>query len=195
MDSKETKNIWVAVGVIALVIGGAYYFSTSSSTSPINPTENNPVNNSLTNSPVVPSTAQETPTPTPTPKKVQAEIPQNTDMVIKCDAEAKYWFDYYNKQATPGNVQNYKNHYDVGTGGCYMLWSWQSAAGNNVAIAYNLYDVFSKSPKGSPAAGFPIILGGVGTDHFGKIYECYVEGQKCTSIEEFLSLAQPYLSN
>lgn len=49
MNAKETKNIWVLFWV-ALVIGGAYYFDINSSTSPTNPTENNQVDNSLTNS-------------------------------------------------------------------------------------------------------------------------------------------------
>lgn len=48
MDSKETKNIWVAVFIIALIIVGVYYFSNKPSTIIDNPTENTQVSNSPT---------------------------------------------------------------------------------------------------------------------------------------------------
>jgi len=55
MDSKETKNIWIGIIIIAL-IAGAYYFGTRSSTIPVpstSSTENIQFNNSPTNSPTV----------------------------------------------------------------------------------------------------------------------------------------------
>src|SRR3990167_10340803 len=49
----ETKYIWFVVFSIALIIGGVFYFSTHSSTSPTNSTENNQFSNSSTNPPTV----------------------------------------------------------------------------------------------------------------------------------------------
>jgi len=51
--NKETKDVLVGVFAVVLIIGSVYYFSTNSSTSPTNPTENTQANNSLTNTPTI----------------------------------------------------------------------------------------------------------------------------------------------
>lgn len=72
MESKETKNIWIGVVVIALIVG-AYYFGTSSK----NPTE---VTDNNQNTETITSSQENTPVATPKPKTVTTQTYINYEL-------------------------------------------------------------------------------------------------------------------
>jgi len=176
--SMDSKQVWGAI--VLLGFAGFLYWATT-----VTPTNSNETN---TVSGTGPAMEQ--------PVQAQENTSPSANAATKCDTEAKYWFDYYNKQSYSGQAQSYKYRYDQQTGGCYLLWSWQLYYGeNNVSTAYNLYDVFRKSPQGSSAAGFPVILASVQTSSHLGLLECNFIGLKCSSVAEFLTLAEPYLGD
>ncbi|MDR3571376.1 MAG: hypothetical protein P4L81_04225 [Candidatus Pacebacteria bacterium] len=99
-----------------------------------------------------------------------------------------------------GDSLNYQDHYNTTLNKCLILVDWKFhviSTSNNSDLGFSdnrfLVDVEANATLGSMTFG----LNPDGTINAADaaIDDCTVNGQKCTSIEGFVSLATPYLTN
>jgi len=186
---KENKNInWTAI-IITIIIGvvvlaGIYSF--------YNQNNNQPQNTNTSAEPSVQSSATQPKTQTLT------QTPQS-----QCDTAAKNYFnDYKSKQNDTATRQlsniSYQNHYNQNNGSCYVLtntnWNMKMPSEFNYSmISDSLIDIFKKDPTGQydwiGQYSENIAPGEV----INGIRDCNVGGNNCSSLKDFLTLANPYL--
>jgi hypothetical protein len=132
----------------------------------------------------------------------------NADLTLKCDADAKNYFDSkWQSKTVDTDVYktinlSYQNHYDKTNNSCYILISYnfktyRQAAGagpDYMSTTFTFLDIYRKDQNENPLG-----VGGFNENishsdgSANQLVQCNAFGQNCSSIEEFLSIVNPYI--
>lgn len=138
MDSKETKNIWIGIVIIVLVIG-AYYFGIKSK----NPTE--PLDNTQnTTTPV--ATQEQAPVKQTAPQATTNTLEESRACAQQAAIVAKNNQDFGAAHGAPlGPGFSYQNHYNSTLGKCLFLSTDVAGINNNSVLDEVLSDAYDNT--------------------------------------------------
>ena len=129
-------------------------------------------------------------------KLEQQSAAMEYDLQAKCSKDARVWFNATWLRDKDTQLLDFTNHYNKSSNRCFVLveyhfkenpgWSWV----NDMTLT----DVYENSKYGHFAEEHTIDLksGKEPTDH---VIDCEVYGSKCTTIDQFNSLTNPYMNN
>lgn len=118
------------------------------------------------------------------------------DLQAKCSNAAKLWFRENWGRGTDKDdtLMDFSNHYNKGSNQCFILVEnhRRIGAGSSWVNHMSLWDVFENSKYGDFVEGHYLDYQLKDTPNLAT---CEVSEKKCSSVEQFNSFVQPYMSN
>jgi hypothetical protein len=127
-------------------------------------------------------------------KKSQAST--EYDMQAKCSRDAKAWFNENWQRDKGTTLLTHTNHYNKAQNKCYELTEWHYEVGDGPSWVgdITLWDVYENTKYGHVSVTHMIYFKPVASTN-ESVGACEVFGTKCSGVEEFNTLVQPYMNN
>lgn len=119
------------------------------------------------------------------------------DLQSKCSNDAKIWFNENwasSRNEKETMLLDFSNHYNKSSNKCFIFveYHFGHAVGASWTNNITLWDVYENSKYGDFAENHFISYSGEPKD---TVITCEVLDKKCTSVDQFNSLVQPYMNN
>lgn len=125
-----------------------------------------------------------------------AQVSTDYDMQAKCSRDAKAWFnDNWNRDKDT-ILLDYSNHYNKAQNKCFELveYHYSLAVGSSWVNDMTLWDVYENSKYGNVSVSH-IIYFKSDTPPTETVGSCEVLNTKCSGLDEFNRLVQPFMNN
>lgn len=127
-------------------------------------------------------------------KKAQAST--DYDMQVKCSRDAKAWFNDNWERDKGTLLLTYTNHYNKAQNKCFELVEYHYDIANGASWVGDimLWDVYENTRYGNVSVTHMVYYKPVVSSE-ESVGTCEVFGTKCSSVDDFNKLVQPYMNN
>jgi hypothetical protein len=117
------------------------------------------------------------------------------DLQAKCSKDARIWFNENWSRDKDTVLLNFTNHYNKASNTCFIRveFHYSEVPAPSWTNDITLWNVYENSKYGDFAEGHVIDFKNPGPED--NVYTCEVYGSKCSSLDQFNSLTQPYMNN
>jgi type II secretory pathway component PulJ len=124
----------------------------------------------------------------------EKDVSRNYELEARCSKDARVWFNQNYSRDKDTMLLTFSNHYHVASNQCYIFveYHWKQGVGESWMNDISLWNVYENDQVGTFLEDH--IINFKPTD-FSKISTCEVYGSKCTTIDQFNGLVQPYMNN
>jgi len=129
-------------------------------------------------------------------KVEKGDAARDYDLGARCSKDAKQWFRENYSRDKDTELLDYTNHYKKASNKCFLVveFHYKTGASWTWINDITLWDLYENSKYGHFAEEHIIEIGSK-TPPTNQVISCEVLGNKCTSMDEFHKLADPYMSN
>ena len=132
--------------------------------------------------------------------ELRAEVEKNREAVeldsqAKCSKDARAWFNDNWSRDKDTILLDFSNHYNKSQNKCfiYVVFHYTSGPAGSWTNSRGLWDVYENTRYAKFGENHEQLKPDYKVDD--HVFTCEVSGKKCTSLQEFNELLQPYLSD
>jgi outer membrane murein-binding lipoprotein Lpp len=123
----------------------------------------------------------------------EKNVTRNYDLEARCSKDAKAWFHENYPRDKDTALLDFTNHYHLATNQCFVLVELHLGAGAGRPFWVNdmsLWNVYENSQYGHFMENHNF-----DKDSTNEVIACEMTNAKCTTIDQFNALVQPYMNN
>lgn len=117
------------------------------------------------------------------------------DLQAKCAKDSRMWFNGNWQHDKDTMLLQYTNHYNKGSNSCVIEVEYHFSSGANASHWTNditVWNVYENSQLAAFDQSHSLELNEASD---GEVFRCQVQGQKCTTLDQFNALVNPLMSN